>query len=29
MDNFIKYIAEFYAGPNRNAETDEEVIEQS
>ena len=28
IQNFIKHVAELYAGPNHNAETDEEVVEQ-
>ena len=28
MEDLIKYIAELYAGPDRDAETDEEVVEQ-
>ena len=28
IEDLIKHIAELYAGPDRNAETDEEVIKQ-
>ena len=27
-EDFIKYIVELYAGPDRDAETDKEVVEQ-
>ena len=28
LENLIKHVAELYAGPNRDIETDKEVIEQ-
>jgi len=28
LEDFIKHVAELYAGPNCNIETDEEVVEQ-
>ena len=28
MEDLIKYIAELYAGPDRDAEIDEEVVKQ-
>jgi len=28
IENLIKYIVELYVGPNRDAETDKEVVKQ-
>ena len=28
LEDLIKYVVELYAGPDRNAETDKEVVEQ-